>query len=82
MFSSLAGPGCFYFFSFLPFFFSLFFLSALSLFPCGSYTTYTMRNTKILSGSSHLELAQMVAKKLGTPLADTTSKKFSNKETR
>ncbi|ORZ18820.1 phosphoribosyltransferase-like protein [Absidia repens] len=40
-----------------------------------------MRNTKILSGSSHLELAQLVAKKLGTPLADTTSKKFSNKET-
>ncbi|KAI8331027.1 phosphoribosyltransferase-like protein [Chlamydoabsidia padenii] len=40
-----------------------------------------MRNTKILSGSSHPELAQLVAKKLGTPLADTTSKKFSNKET-
>ncbi|ORZ21620.1 phosphoribosyltransferase-like protein [Absidia repens] len=40
-----------------------------------------MRNTKILAGSSHLELAQLVAKKLGTPLADTTSKKFSNKET-
>ncbi|KAI9029068.1 phosphoribosyl synthetase-associated domain-containing protein [Phycomyces nitens] len=40
-----------------------------------------MRNTSILAGSSHPELAALVSKKLGTPLADTTSKKFSNKET-
>jgi ribose-phosphate pyrophosphokinase len=40
-----------------------------------------MRNTKILAGSSHPELATLVAKKLGTPLADCTLKKFSNKET-
>ncbi|KAI7870343.1 phosphoribosyl synthetase-associated domain-containing protein [Spinellus fusiger] len=40
-----------------------------------------MRNTSILTGSSHPELAALVCKKLGTPLAATTSKKFSNKET-
>ncbi|KAF7723009.1 hypothetical protein EC973_002425 [Apophysomyces ossiformis] len=40
-----------------------------------------MRNTKILAGSSHPELASLVCKKLGTPLADTKLKKFSNKET-
>ncbi|ORZ00119.1 phosphoribosyltransferase-like protein [Syncephalastrum racemosum] len=40
-----------------------------------------MRNTKILAGSSHPELANLVSKRLGTPLADTKLKKFSNKET-
>ncbi|KAI8884636.1 phosphoribosyl pyrophosphokinase [Backusella circina FSU 941] len=40
-----------------------------------------MRNTKILAGSSHPELAKLVAKRLGTPLADCTLQKFSNKET-
>ncbi|KAI8071101.1 phosphoribosyltransferase-like protein, partial [Gilbertella persicaria] len=40
-----------------------------------------MRNTKILAGSSHPELAALVSKRLGTPLSDCTLKKFSNKET-
>ncbi|KAI8332158.1 phosphoribosyltransferase-like protein [Choanephora cucurbitarum] len=40
-----------------------------------------MRNTKVLAGSSHPELAALVAKRLGTPLSDCTLKKFSNKET-
>ncbi|KAI8875169.1 phosphoribosyl pyrophosphokinase [Backusella circina FSU 941] len=40
-----------------------------------------MRNTKILAGSSHPELAELVTKRLGTPLSETTLKKFSNKET-
>ncbi|KAI8988697.1 phosphoribosyltransferase-like protein [Pilobolus umbonatus] len=40
-----------------------------------------MRNTKILAGSSHPELAALVAKRLGTPLSECTLKKFSNKET-
>lgn len=40
-----------------------------------------MRNTKILAGSSHPELASLVTKRLGTPLSETTLKKFSNKET-
>ncbi|KAL1934830.1 hypothetical protein VTP01DRAFT_7012 [Rhizomucor pusillus] len=40
-----------------------------------------LRNTKILAGSSHPELANLVSKRLGTPLADATLKKFSNKET-
>lgn len=40
-----------------------------------------MRNTKILAGSSHPELAALVTKRLGTPLSEVTSKKFSNKET-
>lgn len=40
-----------------------------------------MRNTKILAGSSHPELAALVTKRLGTPLSECTLKKFSNKET-
>ncbi|KAI9323829.1 phosphoribosyltransferase-like protein [Dichotomocladium elegans] len=40
-----------------------------------------LRNTKILAGSSHPELAQAVSRRLGTPLAEATLKKFSNKET-
>ncbi|KAI9275877.1 phosphoribosyltransferase-like protein [Phascolomyces articulosus] len=40
-----------------------------------------LRNTKILAGSSHPELANLVSKRLATPLADTKLKKFSNKET-
>jgi ribose-phosphate pyrophosphokinase len=40
-----------------------------------------MRNTKILAGSSHPELAELVTKRLGMPLSETTLKKFSNKET-
>ncbi|KAI8139871.1 phosphoribosyltransferase-like protein [Fennellomyces sp. T-0311] len=40
-----------------------------------------LRNTKIIAGSSHPELASLVSKRLGTPLAETTLKKFSNKET-
>ncbi|KAI8062228.1 ribose-phosphate pyrophosphokinase [Gongronella butleri] len=40
-----------------------------------------MRNTKILAGSSHPELAGLVVEKLGRPLDPTNSKKFSNKET-
>jgi ribose-phosphate pyrophosphokinase len=34
-----------------------------------------------LAGSSHPELAELVTKRLGTPLSETTLKKFSNKET-
>ncbi|KAL7309694.1 hypothetical protein PS15m_010545 [Mucor circinelloides] len=40
-----------------------------------------MRNTKILAGSSHPELAALVTKRLGTPLSECTLQKFSNKET-
>ncbi|ORX63088.1 phosphoribosyl pyrophosphokinase [Hesseltinella vesiculosa] len=40
-----------------------------------------MRNTKILAGSSHPELARQVVEKLGRPLDACVSKKFSNKET-
>ncbi|KAI8391635.1 phosphoribosyltransferase-like protein [Radiomyces spectabilis] len=40
-----------------------------------------MRNTKIFAGSSHPELAKHICKQLGTPLAEATLKKFSNKET-
>lgn len=40
-----------------------------------------LRNTKVLAGSSHPELASLVSKRLATPLADTKLKKFSNKET-
>ncbi|KAI8970125.1 phosphoribosyltransferase-like protein [Mycotypha africana] len=40
-----------------------------------------MRNTKILAGSSHPELAELVSKRLNTPLSDCTLRKFSNKET-
>ncbi|KAJ8653577.1 hypothetical protein O0I10_010724 [Lichtheimia ornata] len=40
-----------------------------------------LRNTKVLAGSSHPELAGLVSKRLATPLADTKLKKFSNKET-
>ncbi|CAO3701120.1 unnamed protein product [Rhizopus stolonifer] len=40
-----------------------------------------MRNTKLLAGSSHPELATLVSKRLGIPLADRTLKKFSNRET-
>ncbi|KAG1443361.1 hypothetical protein G6F56_010696 [Rhizopus delemar] len=40
-----------------------------------------MRNTKLLAGSSHPELATLVSKRLGVPLADRTLKKFSNRET-
>ncbi|CAO3659311.1 unnamed protein product [Rhizopus stolonifer] len=40
-----------------------------------------MRNTKLLAGSSHPELAELVSKRLGTPLSDCTLKKFSNRET-
>ncbi|KAI9253005.1 phosphoribosyl synthetase-associated domain-containing protein [Sporodiniella umbellata] len=40
-----------------------------------------MRNTKLLAGSSHPELAALVSKRLGVPLAERTLKKFSNRET-
>ncbi|EIE85001.1 hypothetical protein RO3G_09711 [Rhizopus delemar RA 99-880] len=40
-----------------------------------------MRNTKLLAGSSHPELAQLVSKRLGIPLSECTLKKFSNRET-
>jgi ribose-phosphate pyrophosphokinase len=40
-----------------------------------------MRQTKVFAGSSHPELSQLVANKLGLSLAECTLKKFSNKET-
>ncbi|KAG0935989.1 hypothetical protein G6F57_008218 [Rhizopus arrhizus] len=40
-----------------------------------------MRNTKLLAGSSHPELASLVSKRLGVPVAECTLKKFSNRET-
>ncbi|PHZ15526.1 phosphoribosyl pyrophosphate synthetase [Rhizopus microsporus ATCC 52813] len=40
-----------------------------------------MRNTKLLAGSSHPELAGLISKRLGIPLSDCTLKKFSNRET-
>jgi ribose-phosphate pyrophosphokinase len=40
-----------------------------------------MRQTKVFAGSSHPELSQLVANKLGLSLAECILKKFSNKET-
>lgn len=41
-----------------------------------------MPNIKIFGGSSHLELAKLVAERLGLELGKTQLKKFSNHETR
>lgn len=41
-----------------------------------------MPNIKIFGGSSHPELAKLVAERLGLDLGKTQLKKFSNHETR
>ena len=41
-----------------------------------------MPNIKIFGGSSHLELAKLIAERLGLELGKTKLKKFSNHETR
>ena len=41
-----------------------------------------MPNIKIFGGSSHPELAKLVAERLGLDLGKTKLKKFSNHETR
>ena len=41
-----------------------------------------MTNIKIFGGSSHPELAKLVAERLGLDLGKTKLKKFSNHETR
>ncbi len=41
-----------------------------------------MPNIKVFGGSSHLELAKLVAERLGLELGKTQLKKFSNHETR
>ena len=41
-----------------------------------------MPNIKVLGGSSHPELAKLIADRLGLELAKTQLKKFSNHETR
>ncbi|OZJ03654.1 hypothetical protein BZG36_03919 [Bifiguratus adelaidae] len=40
-----------------------------------------MRNTKIIAGSSHPELAKLICDRLGVSQTPITTKKFSNKET-
>ena len=45
-------------------------------------TLKRMPNIKIFGGSSHPELAKMVADRLGLDLGKTQLKKFSNHETR
>lgn len=40
-----------------------------------------MRQIKLLAGSSHHELAEGVAKRLGMALSPITLKRFSNQET-
>lgn len=41
-----------------------------------------MSNIKVFSGTSHPELAQKIADRLGIELGKVHSKKFSNQETR
>ena len=41
-----------------------------------------MPNIKIFGGSSHVELAKLIAERLGLELGKTKLKKFSNHETR
>ena len=45
-------------------------------------TERKMPNIKIFGGSSHPELAKLVAERLGLDLGKTQLKKFSNHETR
>uniref|UniRef100_A0AAV2MJT4 ribose-phosphate diphosphokinase n=1 Tax=Knipowitschia caucasica TaxID=637954 RepID=A0AAV2MJT4_KNICA len=42
---------------------------------------YKMPNIKVFSGSSHLDLSQKIADRLGLELAKVVTKKFSNQET-
>ena len=48
----------------------------------GTKSAIKMTNIKIFGGSSHPELAKLVAERLGLELGKTKLKKFSNHETR
>lgn len=47
----------------------------------GTIVTEKMPNIKVFSGTSHPDLAQKIADRLGIELGKVVTKKFSNQET-